>query len=92
MSSSDEVASKRDSAQRARRLALQLMNEMDRARILAFADQLEAEADALEGGHPQPPPPQVTHVQQQPQQQATQDNSDEKPGEQPAEQPAEKPA
>jgi hypothetical protein len=88
MSSSDEVATKRDSAQRARRLALQLTSATDRARILAFADQLEAEADALEGGRPQPPPPRVTHVQQQPQQEATQDNSDEKPAEKPGEKPA----
>jgi hypothetical protein len=79
MSTSDEAATKRDSARRARRLALQLTNETDRSRLLTCADQLDAEAQALEEGRPPPPPPQVTHVQQQPQQQATNDDPDETP-------------
>lgn len=79
MPTSDEAATKRDSAQRARRLALQLTDPMDRSRLLAFADQLDVEAAALEEGRPLPPPPQVTHVQQQPQQQATNDDSDDEP-------------
>lgn len=77
---SGESAAKRDSARRARRLALQLMNETDRSRLLAYADQLDAEALALDQGQPPPTPPPVTFVQQQPQQQATSEGSDGKPG------------
>lgn len=76
MAHSDEVAAKRDSARRARRLASQFADPADRARTLAFAEQLEAEAEALEQGLSPPPSPRVTHVQQQPQQQEADEPGD----------------
>lgn len=48
--SNDEASAKRDGARRARRLAGQLPDDADRARLLAFADELEAAAEALERG------------------------------------------
>lgn len=48
MATPDEASAKRNSARRARRLAGQLHDDADRARLLAFADELEAAAEALE--------------------------------------------
>ena len=76
MANPDEAAAKRDSARRARRLASQFADPADRARTLSFAEQLEAEAEALEQGLSPPPSPRVTHVQQQPQQQEADEPGD----------------
>ena len=50
---------KRDGADRARRLAAMATSAEDKARMLAFADDLDAQADALEEAE-QGPPPTVT--------------------------------
>jgi hypothetical protein len=42
------IKAKRESAARARRLARGLVNPDDNARLLAFADELNEQADALE--------------------------------------------
>jgi hypothetical protein len=42
------IKAKRESAARARRLARGLVNPDDNARLLAFADELSEQADALE--------------------------------------------
>jgi len=42
-----EIRAKREAAQRARRLAWSVMDDVIRDRILAFAQELEAEADGL---------------------------------------------
>jgi hypothetical protein len=41
-----EIRAKREAARRARRLAWSVMDEVIRDRMLAFAQELEAEADA----------------------------------------------
>lgn len=47
--SNDKLArEKRETARRARRLAQTLIAEEDRGRLARFADELDAEADALE--------------------------------------------
>lgn len=61
---------KRDMARRARRLALTQANDDDRARLIAFAEECEAEAIALESVPPAAPSDAaVTQIQQQLQQQ-----------------------
>ena len=62
-----EIKAKRDAAARARRLMYELAQPDDRARLLKFIDELEAQADALER-RLSPPPPQVTQIQMQVQQ------------------------
>ena len=42
-----EIRAKREAARRARRLAWSVTDEVIRERMLAFAKELEAEADAL---------------------------------------------
>ena len=42
-----EIRAKRERARRARRLAFGVTDEVIRDRLLAFAEELEAEADAL---------------------------------------------
>ena len=42
-----EIRAKREAAQRARRLAWSVMDDVIRDRILVFAQELEAEADGL---------------------------------------------
>ena len=42
-----EIGAKRERARRARRLAFGVTDEVIRDRLLAFAEELEAEADAL---------------------------------------------
>jgi hypothetical protein len=44
-----EIQAKREGARRARRLASSVADEVIRDRMLAFAEELEAEADALAG-------------------------------------------
>jgi hypothetical protein len=63
-----EIKAKRDAAARARRLMYEFAKPDDRARVLKFIDELEAQADALERRLSSPPPPQVTQVQMQVQQ------------------------
>ncbi|MBS0526937.1 MAG: hypothetical protein JSS04_25135 [Proteobacteria bacterium] len=48
MSNPDSIKAKREASEQARRLAEQLFLPEDRARALAFAEELEAEARALE--------------------------------------------
>ena len=73
----ERIRAKRDAAARARRMARELAEPDDRQRLLAIADELDAEADALERAPPDPPPPQVTQAQVQVQnQQATPATSD----------------
>lgn len=43
-----EITEKRDAARRARRLACYFPDQADGARALAYASELEAQADALE--------------------------------------------
>jgi hypothetical protein len=61
-----QIAAKREAAARARRLSGELAATQDRARLLAFADELDAQADALERASR--PVPQVTQTQMQMQQ------------------------
>ena len=68
MGTSDPIRAKRDAAARARRIALSLSSEDDVARILAFAQELEAQADAMEAALAAEPPP-VTRTEMQMQQQ-----------------------
>ncbi len=48
MATPAEIEAKRDAAARARRIARWLSNRQDVARLLAFAEELEAEAAAVE--------------------------------------------
>ncbi len=76
MSEPGLVKAKREAAARARRLAAQLSAEDDRAKALAFAAELEGEADALAS---QAPPAAVGRTQIQMQlQQGPPVNDDEK--------------
>ncbi len=63
---------KREGAERARRLASYITSAEDKARMLAFADELDAQADALEAAPQESPTPvpqqQVTQQQVQVQQ------------------------
>ena len=43
-----QILAKRDAAAKARRLAQWFVHPMDRGRVLLFADELDAQADALE--------------------------------------------
>ena len=65
-----QALAKRNAAAAARNLAHQLSNQEDVARVLAYADQLDAMADDLERAAV---PQQVVHQQQQVQQQADKD-------------------
>ncbi len=67
MDHSGQIATKREAAARARRMALHFTAADDRERALRFAAELEAEADALERQH-SPAPPSVTQMQMQVQQ------------------------
>ena len=62
------MKAKREAAARARRLALQLTSEADRMRALAFAAELDAEADAMERAIVPSAAPRVTQIQMQVQQ------------------------
>jgi hypothetical protein len=44
----EQIRTKRESAIRARRLAVEISSAADQARALAFAAELEAQADVLE--------------------------------------------
>jgi hypothetical protein len=61
-----QIAAKREAAARARRLSGEFAAAEDRARMLAFADELDAQADALE--RTSLAVPQVTQTQMQMQQ------------------------
>ena len=64
-----QIKAKREAAERARRLVSQFTLEEDRARVLRFAADLDAQADELERAtNALPPAPQVTQVQMQMQQ------------------------
>jgi hypothetical protein len=71
---------KRDRADRVRRLAFGMTREEDRIRLYAFADELDAQASALERKATGPDvvtPPPTTQVQEQAQQQgASRDDDD----------------
>ena len=81
MDTSDDgqIKSKRDAATRARKLAWGLGTPADRAAILQFAEELDAQADALErqAAALTDPPRVVTQVQMQMQQgQSTKDDGE----------------
>jgi hypothetical protein len=65
-----QALAKRKAAAAARNLARQLSNQDDVARVLAYADQLDAMADALEQTAARQ---QIVHQQQQAQQQTDKD-------------------
>jgi hypothetical protein len=46
----EQIRAKRDAAARGRQIAQDLTNREDRSRVLAFASDLDAQADTLEGG------------------------------------------
>lgn len=74
-----QIKAKREAAAKARRLSTQLTQLDDRARLLAFAADLDAQADALERGQaPVPPGPQVTQMQMQVQQGPPTEDDDDK--------------
>jgi hypothetical protein len=52
MDIAQDIRVKRESADRARRLAKGIVNPADNARLLAFADELTEQADALEREQP----------------------------------------
>ena len=56
MSNSALITVKRVGAERARRLAVSLPRRDDQARMLAYADELEAQADTLERAEKTPSP------------------------------------
>ena len=66
METGGQIKAKRETAARARRLALEFTSDADRSRALAFEGDLEAEADALE--QMALPPSQVAQIQVQAQQ------------------------
>jgi hypothetical protein len=51
-----DIAAKREQAVRARRLARSVSDSLARLRLVAFADELDAQAAALESPHPPPQP------------------------------------
>lgn len=55
MSKAGHIKAKREAAERARRLARTMTSETYRARLLTYAADLDAEADALESRKPQLP-------------------------------------
>jgi hypothetical protein len=55
MSKAGRIKAKREAAERARRLARTMTSETYRARLLTYAADLDAEADALESRKPQRP-------------------------------------
>jgi len=57
MDTAGRIRAKRDAAAQARRLALGVLNPRDHARMLALADELSDEADALQRDAPQGSPP-----------------------------------
>jgi hypothetical protein len=65
MTSAGQIRVKREGAERARRLADFITSEEDKARMLAFADELDAQADALEAAGEQPAPVTQEQVQVQ---------------------------
>ena len=67
MDEQGQVKAKREAAARARRLAVELTMPADRDRVLAFAADLEAQADALRRAPIAPGQP-VTQTQMQMQQ------------------------
>lgn len=83
MSDQGRASAKREAARRARRLAQELRSAEDRALALQFADELDAEAGALERVERehkavQAPPP-VTQMQMQAQQGPLLQDKDKKP-------------
>ena len=72
-----QIKAKREAAAKARRLSTQLVTEADRNRLLAFAADLDAQADALERALAVPPAPQVTQMQMQVQQGSPDKDEDE---------------
>ena len=63
-----EIKAKREAAARARRLLSGVFDEEMRKRMMAFAADLEAEANALERSIRTPPAARVTQMQMQVQQ------------------------
>ena len=63
-----EIKAKREAAARARRLLHEFVRADDRARVLKFVDELEAQARALEQRLSSQAPAPVTQVQMQVQQ------------------------
>lgn len=60
---------KREGANRSRRLAAGITSNRDRVRLLAYADELDAQADALEDAEkrrPEAPPLIATRMQGEP--------------------------
>ena len=64
-----QIQAKREAAATARRLSVQVTSQGDRDRLIEFAAELDAQADALELGQSTPPTaPAVTQMQMQVQQ------------------------
>jgi hypothetical protein len=75
-----QIKAKREAAAKARRLSAQLTAAEDRHRVLAFAAELEAQADALRRGlSASAAPPAVTQMQMQVQQGPPQKDEEESP-------------
>ena len=74
----------REAAARARRLSSQLSLREDRDRVLAFAEELDAQADALERSLAAAPTPPVARTQVQMQVQQQGGSAGEKPEDDPA--------
>jgi uncharacterized protein Yka (UPF0111/DUF47 family) len=64
-----QIKAKREAAERARKLARGLGTSADREAILRFAEELDAQADALEQQAPALPDPRRVVIQMQRQQQ-----------------------
>jgi hypothetical protein len=76
------IRAKREAAEKARRMVLALELPEDRQRLLKFADELDAQADALEQEQPRTNPPlQVTQTQVQVQNQQATPSTPDKPEE-----------
>lgn len=75
-----QIKAKHDAAEKARRLANYLSTDDDKARLRSFADELEADADALERtvARPGTPSDAVAQTQVQMQQQADRTDPEER--------------
>jgi hypothetical protein len=68
MELSGQIMAKREAAARARKLSLEFLSEADRLRVLAFAAELDSQADALEAERAVVQAARVTQTQMQMQQ------------------------
>jgi hypothetical protein len=73
------IQAKREAAGKARRMALELAQSEDRQRVLAYAAELDEQADELERQLAAAPPSR-TEIQMQTQQQQAPEEPDDDPG------------